>query len=163
MNRDRSVGAPFRTARPMMTLLVVAATVLAVRGDPAPEASPADRATATVFAMPDTVGEVRVLGPNQRNLVAECYAGIGSATLDVRGADAGRVEVLLVTAIGDTMGRHVNSQAEFRVAWLVLPGDCYRVFVTNLGTKPIEVRAGGDATPILPRMPRADTTSARPA
>lgn len=101
------------------------------------------------------------LGPGQRSMVAECFAGIGSATIDVQGADSGRVEVLIVTAEGDTAGRHVNTQGEFRVAWLVLPGDCYRVLVTNQGSRAVMLRLGGDAELVQRASRPADSTGGR--
>ncbi len=98
-----------------------------------------------------------------RQLFAECFAGIGSASIDVAGAEPGRVEVLIVTADGDTVGSHVNEQSDFRVAWLVLPGDCYHVLVSNRGTHAVDIRPGGDAQVARRALAPAETTAGRPA
>lgn len=163
MNRDRAASSLFRPATLLLPLLLTTAVSLAARGDPTRQAGVGSSEPAPTHAALDSTTDVLVLAPNQRAMVAECFASIGSANLRVQGAEAGQVEVLIVSAAGDTVGRHVNSQAEFRVAWLVLPGDCYRVLVSNQGTRPIEIRAGGDALPIRRRIPLGDTTSIHPA
>lgn len=147
----------------LMPILLAIAVALAALGSAARESGTASGRESAAIAVVDSANDVLVVAPNQRIMVAECFASIGSANLRIQGAEAGRVEVLLLSAAGDTVGRHLNSQAEFRFAWLVLPGDCYRVFVSNHGARSIEVRAGGDAVPIWRRIPQADTTAVHPA